>query len=239
MSSEIKVFTEIYKSKSLPLKEDGAFYDQEHGLYALVDSFGAPQPELFLKDLSSTITNSYLHMWGDENATRPVKNLKHLTLEGNALYNAICFYHRLLYKKNAQSTQGRSGAAGAFLALSDDIVTAYNVGSTSIWRIHPNGVEPVCSANKLADKLFSGSYSIPGSGLGLFEDLFLDIRQIHLGQDEIFIIMNSGLGSFVNYNDLRVIQKTKLPLDQFGHYLVNLALERGSQDHLSVMLLST
>lgn len=145
-----------------------------------------------------------------------------------------------LYSQTRQSEyryDNERGYVCTFSALIIKSATAYlfHVGDSRIYRLQGGQLEQLTRDHRLQ---IGADASYLARALGISHHLEIDHQRLALERGDVFMLATDGLYEFINGADLcALFAEYGEDLDAAAAGLVNLALQRGSSDNLTVQLL--
>ena len=145
-----------------------------------------------------------------------------------------------LYSQTRQSEyryDNERGYVCTFSALIIKSATAYlfHVGDSRIYRLQGGQLEQLTRDHRLQ---LGADASYLARALGISHHLEIDHQRLALERGDVFMLATDGLYEFINGTDLcALLAEYGEDLDAAAAGLVDLALQRGSSDNLTVQLL--
>jgi PPM family protein phosphatase len=185
----------------LQLNEDGYDFDLQNGLYFIMDGFGGGGVgDKTVSDIKENIKHFYTRIAEDPNVTMPFFYSPKYLLEGNALINAVLFSHSLVYQANSKvEFSKRGGASLVAAALAENILTIISVGNCRSYLYQKGTLQKLFVEDSFAN--LSAQYypeclrTTPLSGIGLFPDLYYQVREVRVFQGDKFLFLTDGVYS--------------------------------------------
>ncbi|MCW9009868.1 protein phosphatase 2C domain-containing protein, partial [Marinobacter sp.] len=144
---------------------------------------------------------------------------------------------------HAQTRQSRyrydqdRGYVCTFSALVLKSATAhlFHVGDARIYRLQGNTLEQLTTDHRV---WLSAEESCLNRALGLSQQLDIEYRSVALHQNDVFLMMTDGVYERLSAGDITLcLADNGDDLDHAARSLAQLALERGSEDNLTVQVL--
>ncbi len=228
----------------LQINEDAYDFDLENNLFMIFDGFGGVGAgDIAVNKLKENIKKFYTQISGDPDSTLPFFYSPKYLVEGNALINAMLYSHRSLMKDNAaKEISNRAGASGIFGALSESVLTLSSVGNCSAYLIRRGKLQKIFVEDSF-QLLSSDSYdghlkSMPLSGFGLFPDLYYQVKEIRVFDDDIIVLMSDGVYSRIEEEEIKSsVTKVKTTYKEKISDLFSLSNKRGNLDNQTIMIL--
>jgi protein phosphatase len=144
-----------------------------------------------------------------------------------------------LYAQTQQS-QGRfdkdRGYVCTFsaLILKQNRAHLFHVGDSRIYRIQAQGMEQLTIDHRVC---LSSTEHYLSRALGVDYRIEIDYQQIECCEDDIFVLMTDGLYEFIDLKLLSEMLQQGQNLELTAKTLVELALQRGSDDNLTIQII--
>ncbi|MEA9355010.1 hypothetical protein SHI21_02295 [Bacteriovorax sp. PP10] len=233
-----------HQGPHLNLNEDLVDADLVNNLFMLVDGFGGSnigdRAAMMIRD---TLKRSYTKIAVDPEATLPFFYSHKYLIEGNALINAFQTAHQNVNRDNEKkSLDNRGGGSVIAAAVAENILTLVSTGNcvAYLYRKGHMSIEvlPDSLASLSRDSYQSYLHSVPMSGIGLFEDLHYNVRELKVTEGDVLIMLTDGAYSRLNMEEIKYIVETNLEseLDAIKE-LFRLSNDRGNLDNQSAVIL--
>ena len=233
-----------HQGPHLNLNEDLVDADLINNLFILIDGFGGSnigdRAAMMIRD---HLKRSYTKISVDPEATLPFFYSHRYLIEGNALINAFLVAHTNITKDNEQkSLDNRGGGSVIAASIAENILTLVSTGNcvAYLYRKGLLSIEvlPDSLAGLSRDSYQAHLQSIPMSGIGLFEDLHYNVRELKLTEGDIVIMLSDGCYSRLNAEEIKYTIETNLEreLDTIKE-LFRLSNERGNLDNQAGIIL--
>lgn len=233
-----------HQGPHLNLNEDLVDADLVNNLFMLVDGFGGSsigdRAAMMIRD---TLKRSYTKIAVDPEATLPFFYSHKYLIEGNALINAFQTAHQNVNRDNEKkSLDNRGGGSVIAAAIAENILTLVSTGNcvAYLYRKGHLSIEvlPDSLAGLSRDSYQSYLHSVPMSGVGLFEDLHYNVRELKVTEGDVVIMLTDGAYSRLNMEEIKYIVETNLEseLDAIKE-LFRLSNDRGNLDNQSAVIL--
>lgn len=228
----------------LQVNEDGMDIDLVNDLYMLLDGYGgAAIGDKCVASLKENIRNFFTRITLDPDSTMPFFYGHKYLLEGNAIINAIYFAHKLMYKENKKRDMSRrAGASIIAAALSEKIITLVSSGNIICYLYRQGELVKIINEDSIETLINSAPECplqvTPLSGVGLFEDIYLQTKEVRLKNNDLFIIMTDGV--YLRMKDIelkQLIESNFLNLSLIVDKSMELVNSRGNLDNQSMLLL--
>lgn len=237
-------FAKTDHGPALELNEDEFDVDLINNLYTVIDGFGGvgigDKVAAKIKDLLKIF---YTKVSTDPNLTMPFYYSHKYLLEANALINAFHLAHKEIYKANEPLELSiRGGASVVSFAISDSLGTFVSVGNMAVFTYRKGELKLIIapdSFESISKDNFRPYYlSLPMSGIGLFEDLHLQVKEFRYQQDDIVIMLSDGIYNRLTFDEIKFIIEKKTPgLREKVANLCDLSNSRGNFDNQTALLL--
>lgn len=226
------------------LNEDDFDIDVINQLYFILDAYGgAGIGDKAAKSIKENIKNFYTRIAPDPEATMPFYYSPKYLLEGNALINAMRFSHKILYDQNRKrDIQLRAGASCLSFAMSDHIMTMAATGNCVCYLYRQKELRRLIDEDSIffsaPDSYQAHLKTAPLSGIGLFEDLHLVVRELKVLEDDLFLLMTDGVYSRLSFQEIHSsLEHSDKALPELVDKLFTLSNSRGNLDNQTTLLL--
>lgn len=228
----------------LQINEDSYDFDLDNNLYMILDGFGGVGVgDIAINSLKANIKKFYTQVSEDPDATLPFFYSPKYLLEGNALINSLLFSHNLLVKDNMQKEiSQRAGASAIVMSKSESIMTLASVGNCASY-IYRKGVFKKIFIEDSFKFLSNDNYeshlkTMPLSGFGLFPDLYYQVKEVRLFEDDLLVLMSDGVYARLEEDEIKdIISNPKLDPKKKISELFTMANGRGNIDNQTAMIL--
>lgn len=228
----------------LQINEDSYDFDLDNNLYMILDGFGGVGiGDIAISTLKENIKKFYTQVSEDPDATLPFFYSPKYLLEGNALINSLLFSHNLLVKDNMQKEiSQRAGASAIVMSKAESIMTLASVGNCTSY-IYRKGIFKKIFIEDSFKFLSNDNYeshlkTVPLSGFGLFPDLYYQVKEVRLFEDDLLVLMSDGVYARLEEDEIKdVISNPKLKPKKKITELFNMANSRGNIDNQTAMIL--
>ncbi|MDH5580491.1 MAG: SpoIIE family protein phosphatase [Bdellovibrionales bacterium] len=228
----------------LNINEDNLDVDLSNKLFQVIDGFGGinagDKASSYIKD---QLKNLYTKITEDPDSTLPFFYSSKYLVEGNALINAIHNAHKNLINENKEKDfSKRGGASAIFGALSENILTLASIGNCLCFLIRRGDVTQVTKPQNF-EQLSKDNYknyqlTLPTNGLGLFDDIQIDIQELRLRENDYVLLMSDGACNRIKMTEISgLLNQSYQELDQFIENLFMLNNERGNLDNQTALIL--
>lgn len=233
-----------HQGPHLNLNEDLVDADLVNNLFMLIDGFGGSnigdRAAMMVRD---HLKRSYTKISVDPDATLPFFYSHKYLIEGNALINAFHTAHQNVNKDNEQkSLDNRGGASVIAAAVAENILTMVSTGNCVAYLYRKGHLSlevlPDSLASLSRDSYQSFLHSVPMSGIGLFEDLHYNVRELRVCAGDVVIMLTDGAYSRVNADEIKYTIETNLESEMEAiKELFRLSNDRGNLDNQSAIIL--
>jgi len=242
---ELKSFAgHTHQGPCLQINEDAHDVDLNNNLFMILDGFGGSGiGDQVVKKVIETIKYFYSKVIVDPDSTMPFFYGQKYTLEGNFLLNAFHYAHKMVCQYNLKKEMNARGGASAIVGvLADNLLTFATTGNCRLYLMRQGHLNRVFSEDSLSwaagditDLKFK---TFPLSGLGLFNELYLETKEIKVNDGDLFCLFTDGIYAGVQEEELKhTLENTSANLKEKIESLTNLSNERGNLDNQSALLL--
>ncbi len=235
---------QTHQGPYLNINEDLVEVDLVNNLFMVIDGFGGSnvgdRASMIVRD---AVKRSYTKIANDPDSTLPFYFSHKYLIEGNALINAINLAHKNMNKENEnKSLDIRGGASVICGALAENILTIVSTGNCQAYLYRKGHLTLELESDSLKslsrDRLSHFLHSAPMSGIGLFEDLQYQVKELKITSGDLILLMSDGVYTRLEDGEIKYI------IDQHQHSelevindLFKLANERGNLDNQTALLL--
>ncbi len=233
-----------HQGPHLNLNEDLAEVDLVNNLYMIIDGFGGSnigdKAAMIIRD---SLKRSYTKIASDPESTLPFFYSHKYLIEGNALINALHTAHQNVSRENeSKNLNNRGGGSVIGAALAENILTLVSTGNCIAYLYRKghltNEVQPDSLRSLSRDRFTSYLHTAPTSGVGLFEDLHYQVKEIKISAGDIVILLTDGIYARLEDNEIKYTIEKNLDNElEVIKDLMNLANTRGNLDNQSGMIL--
>lgn len=233
-----------HQGPHLNLNEDIADIDLANNLYMVIDGFGGSNiGDRAASMIRDTLKRSYTKISVDPDSTLKFFYSARYLIEGNALINALHLSHQVITQDNeskAMSNRGGGSVLGA--ALAENVLTLVSTGNCSAWLYRKghlsNEVLPDSLRCLSRDRFSSFLHTAPMSGVGLFEDLHFQVRELKISAGDLILLFTDGIYSRLEDHEIKYTVEKNLHNEMdIIKDLMTLANERGNLDNQTALLL--
>jgi len=233
-----------HKGPHLNLNEDFVEVDLINNLYMVIDGFGGSNigdaAALMIRD---TLKQSYTQIAKDPDSTLPFFFSHKYLIEGNALINALHKAHQnILNANNKKTLNNRGGGSVVCAAMAENVLTLVSTGNCGAYLYRKGNFAcellPDSLRSLSRDHFSSFLHTVPMSGVGLFEDLHYQVKELKISAGDIVVILTDGVYARLLESEIKYSIEKNLDseLDMIEE-LFKLANERGNLDNQSALIL--
>lgn len=223
--------------------EDGYEFDLNKELFMVFDGFGGQGVgDVVVNELKTGIKKFYGSLTNDPDATLPFFYSPRLLLEANALVNAILSSHKILFNKNSQMKPSqRGGASSVLICKTQSILNILSVGNVAAYLYRRGRLIKVFVEDSAA-MLSSDDYNahlktIPMNALGLYPDLYYQLKEVRVFEDDLLLFLTDGVYSRLIESETRDIMASHYTNQEKIDKLFNLSNSRGNIDNQTALIL--
>lgn len=209
----------LYQSDSVVV---GRFLSTSGRIVAVFDGMGGESSG----EMASLIAAENCSRF-DKITNTPINSLKEMCIYLNRMVCSYSFDHGI-------SSMGTTLAA---LKFDNDLVTACNLGDSSIFRINEVGLSKISKDHVFNDHTGGKLPLIQFLGLPEKEGVLTPhFYSCNVDPDDIFLICSDGLTDEVDADDIEKICLSEICAESAADHLVNLALKNGGNDNITVIV---
>ncbi len=233
-----------HQGPHLNLNEDLAEVDLVNNLFMIIDGFGGSnigdKAAMIVRD---SIKRSYTKIAGDPDSTLPFFYSHKYLIEGNALINALHVAHQNICRENEnKNMNNRGGASVIGAALAENVLSLVSTGNCIAFLYRKgnlsNEILPDSLRSLSRDRFSSFLHTAPMSGIGLFDDLHYQVRELKISAGDLVILLTDGIYARLEENEIKYTIEKNLESElEIIKELMKLANERGNLDNQSALLL--
>lgn len=235
---------QTHQGPHLNLNEDLVEVDLVNKLFMVVDGFGGSnigdRASMLIRD---HLKRSYTKIARDPDSTLPFFYSYKYLIEGNALINAFHTAHQAMSKENEnKSMNNRGGASVICAAMSENVLTVVSSGNCAAYLYRKGHltteVIPDSLISMSRDRASTFLNSAPMSGIGLFEDLHFQVREIKISEGDLVIFLTDGIYARLLESEIKYSIEKNLDNDlEIIKALTKSANDRGNLDNQTALLL--
>ena len=233
-----------HQGPHLNLNEDFVEVDLVNNLFMVIDGFGGSnvgeKAAIMIRD---TLKRSYTQIANDPDSTLPFFFSHKYLIEGNALINALHKAHQNISRDNEnKSMSNRGGGSVICAAMAENILTLVSTGNCGAYLYRKGNfaceVLPDSLMSLSRDRFSSYLHTVPMSGVGLFEDLHYQVKELKISAGDIVIILTDGVYARLLESEIKYTIEKNLESElEIIQELFKLANERGNLDNQSALVL--
>jgi len=228
----------------LNINEDLADVDLNLNLFTLIDAFGGSNiGDKAANIAKDVIKRSYTKISGDPESTLPFFFSHKYLIEGNALVNAFQTAHQAILRDNDQKALSHKGGASVLVgAMAENVMTFVSTGNCIAFLYRQGTLKQIMVPDTMEtlsrDSFNSFHQSIPLSGLGLFEDLHYQVKEVKIREGDVLIFLTDGIYSRIKEDELKYMIEKHFDREiELLRSLTKLSNERGNLDNQSGLVL--
>jgi serine/threonine protein phosphatase PrpC len=228
----------------LNVNEDNLEVDTSLNLFVLLDGIGGSQVgDECARQVKETIRKFYTKIGGDPNSTLPFYYNHKYLLEGNALINSMHYAHSVIVKQNREKQISQRAASSCLAAAcSEHILTVASAGNIMGLLYRLGELYPFVLPDSINSGLtseYEGHFqTTPINGIGLFEELYLNTKEIKVHDEDLFIFLTDGAYSRIKNHELKhIIQQKDLLQEEKIQEIFDLVNSRDNLDNQSAIFL--
>ncbi|MFA6236985.1 MAG: SpoIIE family protein phosphatase [Bacteriovorax sp.] len=233
-----------HQGPHLNLNEDFVEVDLAHNLYMIIDGFGGSnigdKAAMIIRD---SLKRSYTKIAIDPESTLPFFFSHKYLIEGNALINAFHVAHQNMTRENeSKGMNSRGGGSVIGAALAENVLTLVSTGNCGAYLYRKGHLSTEILPDSLRsisrDSFSSYLHTVPMSGIGLFEDLHYQVKELKIAEGDMVILLTDGVYARLEENEIKYTVDKHLDSElEIIKELFRLANDRGNLDNQSGLLL--
>jgi serine/threonine protein phosphatase PrpC len=233
-----------HQGPHLNLNEDFVEVDLVNSLYMVIDGFGGSnigdKAAMIIRD---SLKRSYTRSASDPDATLPFFYSHKYLIEGNALINALFVAHHNMIRENENKKMSNRGGGSVISgALAENILTLVSTGNCAAYLYRKGDITSEILPDSLKslsrDRFSSYLHTAPMSGIGLFEDLHYQVKELKIAQGDIIILLTDGVYARLIESEIKYIIEKNLNSElEIINELFKLANDRGNIDNQTGLVL--
>ncbi len=227
--------------------EDSIAWDARLGLIMLADGMGGHNAGEVASALAVETIKSAL-----QDVLAPEIQAADIIDYHDAVREAVTFANQEILEQAQMKPECAGMGTTLVMGLfrSNTVILAH-VGDSRIYRYRHGGLEQMTSDHSLVQEMVDNGYlsqeeaqqsaskNLITRALGIAQEVEVDVREIPVQRDDIFLMCSDGLSDLVNDQDIGNVISEAIPNTQLAaQELVNLANQRGGTDNISVILVS-
>ncbi len=168
---------------------------------------------------------------------------------GQVLSDAVTAANREIFSQaNAKPSQLGMGTTLSAVWIPDDHAYLAHVGDSRIYLFRDNNIQLLTKDHSFVSEMVrKGNITAEEAknhprrnlltrALGTETDVEVDLSELSLLQDDLLLCCTDGLSSIVSSDELCAILQNKTKISEKLKQMVDLALARGGQDNITVLL---
>jgi serine/threonine protein phosphatase PrpC len=233
-----------HQGPHLNINEDLAEIDLVNNLFMVIDGFGGSNigdnTALLAKEI---IKRSYTKIASDPDSTLPFFYTHKYLIEGNALINSLQAAHQAILRENDSKSLSQKGGASVLVgAMAENVMTFASTGNCNLFLYRQGHLKQIIIPDTIEtlSRNRSSNYflTMPMSGLGLFEDLHYQIKEVKITEGDVLIFLTDGIYSRLDEAELKYAIEKNLDKElEIIKNLVKLSNERGNLDNQTALVL--
>ncbi|MBC7537196.1 MAG: SpoIIE family protein phosphatase [Bacteriovorax sp.] len=233
-----------HQGPHLNLNEDYVEVDLVNNLFMVIDGFGGSnigdKAALMIRD---TLKRSYTKIANDPDSTLPFFFSHKYLIEGNALINALHVAHQNISRENeSKSINSRGGGSVLSAAMAENILTLVSTGNCGAYLYRKGHLTceilPDSLRSLSRDRFTSYLHTVPMSGVGLFEDLHYQVKELKISGGDIVILLTDGVYARLEESEIKYTVEKNLESElEIIKELFKLANDRGNLDNQTALIL--
>lgn len=233
-----------HQGPHLNLNEDFVEVDLVNNLFMIIDGFGGSnigdKAAMIIRD---SIKRSYTKVANDPDSTLPFFYSHKYLIEGNALINALHVAHQNMIKENEKKAMNnRGGGSVLCAAMAENILTLISTGNCSAYLYRKGQLSCALSPDSLRDlsrdNFSTYLHNVPMSGIGLFEDLHFQVKELKISEGDVVVFLTDGAYSRLRDDEIKyTIEKNFENTLEITKTFFKLANDRGNLDNQSALVL--
>jgi serine/threonine protein phosphatase PrpC len=232
-----------HQGPHLNLNEDLVEVDLVNNLFMVIDGFGGSNiGDKAAATIRDTLKRSYTKIASDPDSTLPFFFSHKYLIEGNALINALHTAHHNITKENENKTMNnRGGGSVLCAAMSENILTLVSTGNCGAYLYRKGHLSceilPDSLQSLSRDRFSSYLHTVPMSGVGLFEDLHYQVKELKMTEGDLVILLTDGAYSRLLESEIKyIIEKNLDSESEIIKELFKLCNDRGNLDNQSALI---
>ena len=229
----------------LQANEDAIEVDLANSLYILVDGIGGSLiGDRAANLVKETIKKTYTTISGDPDSTLPFFYRQKYLIEGNALANAMHRAHAVITEENkGKNINEMSAASCVAVCQAENILTLVGTGNCVAYLFRRGVLKELIVPDCLEDLSFDNYQrhfsTTPMSGVGLFEDVNLTIREHRVLEGDLLLLMSDGAYGRIQQREIQSLMGDGgKNSDEKIDKIFQLSNSRGNLDNQSCIILN-
>jgi serine/threonine protein phosphatase PrpC len=233
-----------HQGPHLNLNEDLADVDLVNNLFMVVDGFGGSNiGDRAAGIIRDSLKRSYTKIASDPDSTLPFFYSHKYLIEGNALINAFHVAHQNVGRENENKNMNNKGGGSVIgAALAENVLTLVSTGNCSAYLYRKGNLSNEIlpdSLNSLSrDRFTSFLHTAPMSGIGLFEDLHYQVRELKISAGDLVLLFTDGIYARLEEAEIKYTVEKNLNNEmEIIKELMKFSNDRGNLDNQTALLL--
>lgn len=233
-----------HQGPHLNLNEDLVEVDLVNNLFMVIDGFGGSnigdRAAMMIRD---SLKRTYTKMATDPDSTLPFFFSHKYLIEGNALINALGLSHQNITRENeALAINNRGGGSVLCGAMAENILTLVSTGNCGAYLYRKGHLSREILPDSLRslsrDRFSSFLHTVPMSGVGLFEDLHYQVKELKICRGDVIILLTDGVYARLLESEIKYIVEKNLDNElEIIKELFKLSNDRGNLDNQTALIL--
>ncbi len=228
----------------LQINEDAYDFDLDKNLFMVLDGFGGSGiGDKCVGEIKEDMKSFFGRVSQDPDSTLPFFFSSKYLLETNALMNALFYIHKKVLKENmTKKVNQKAGAAGIFMTFSEELLCLCSTGNVSSFILRDGHLNPIFLPDTI--ECLSSDYQIerhfktaPLSGIGLFQDLHYQLKEMRVKTGDSVVVMSDGVYSYLEENEISHVLNKGIETKEKINTLFKLSNSRGNFDNQTLMIL--
>ncbi|MDD3852090.1 MAG: Stp1/IreP family PP2C-type Ser/Thr phosphatase [Syntrophomonadaceae bacterium] len=217
--------------------EDSFLIDEKAGLFVVCDGMGGHRAG----EIASGLTINAFKQ----------NNYVIKSDPGQYLINIICQANTQIFEMGQNNAEFyEMGTTVTAAIVTDNFLTVANVGDSSLFLIRNAEITKLTHDHTVAEQMVndgvlhrddirSSSYNhVLTRAIGIDVDVEVDIFEQELLTDDLILLCSDGLTDMLTITEIAdVFNKNKHNIEQIAEQLLNLALQNGGKDNITIVLL--
>lgn len=233
-----------HQGPHLNLNEDLADVDLVNNLFMVVDGFGGSNiGDRAAGIIRDSLKRSYTKIASDPDSTLPFFYSHKFLIEGNALINALHVAHQNVSRENENKNMSNKGGGSVIgAALAENVLTLVSTGNCTAYLYRKGNLSHEVLPDSLRslsrDRFSSYLHTAPMSGVGLFEDLHYQVRELKISAGDLVLLFTDGIYARLEESEIKYTVEKNLNNEmEIIKDLISFANERGNLDNQTALLL--
>jgi protein phosphatase len=233
------------------VNEDRFVSDIDLRLFAVADGMGGHQAGEVASQLAIEALTAFIKLSvSDSDLTWPYGIDPNLSFDGNRLRTAICLANRRVFRA-AESTDDYAGMGTTLVGLlvNGAQVVIGSVGDSRLYLLSKNGLQQLTVDDSWAAKILAQDPSLRPDEisshpmrnvltnvLGARETVDVTVHERQLLPGDVLLLCSDGLHGVLSPTTILSVLKTTPSLEHVPRKLVDAALDQGSRDNVTALV---